>query len=71
MDEDGSSQRRVASGVGLMSFTWSPDGKQLPYVDKNGKAYNLVVVDAAGTQSMVIADGWQPEWRPKGPSPQY
>lgn len=67
MNGDGSSRHRVASGNGLRSFTWSPDGKQLAYAVKVGKAYNVVVGDAAGIQSKTIADGGQPEWRPKGP----
>lgn len=70
-----------ADGSGLIQLTsntmsdldpaWSPDGRQLAYVERNGQEERLIVVDADGQNTRVLAPESlgpivYPTWSPDG-----
>lgn len=65
MNADGSG-RRDLTGPGVLlgdSLSWSPDGRQIAYVNATGK---VTVVSVDGSGSHELAAGYSPAWSPSG-----
>ena len=47
---------------------WSPDGGQIAMAVGEGEAREIYVMEADGSESRKVADGWLPAWRPAAES---
>ena len=71
---DGSGRRRVNSASllprpGMMRPAWSPDGRQLAYVSRVGRAeQEITIVSADGRVRRRLSTGYAPAWSPDGRS---
>jgi Tol biopolymer transport system component len=74
VNPDGSDQRQLThetNGVQVDQPDWSPDGRQISYVSNASGSFDLMVMNADGTNQHVVAhsDGWdyqQARWSPDG-----
>lgn len=74
VNPDGSDERQlthVAAGVQVDMPDWSPNGGQIAYVSNASGSFDLMVMNADGSDQSVLAhsDGWdyqEPRWSPDG-----
>lgn len=62
MSIDGTNRRELCDG---MMPSWSADGKQLACC-RNGEAYGVWIINAAGLPLTKVARGWGGQWSPDG-----
>lgn len=62
MRTDGTGRRRLVSGD-IGEIVWSPDGRQLAFVD--GSALEVIGVDGTGRRRITSSGKW-PKWAPDG-----
>jgi TolB protein len=67
---DGSSEKRLTDKGGNCEPVWSPDAKEIAFVNRNGKA-RIWLMDADGENKRQLTDGpreydYNPSWSPDG-----
>ena len=65
---DGSEAISLTGPVGVIEFSWSPDGTSFVYTARVGSATDLFIVHPAGVEPLVesAVNEWSPEWAPVG-----
>jgi len=68
MNADGSDLRRLTTGIGVTSPTWSPDGARLAFVRNQGTALCTIRSEGSGFRVIASAHGYyqNPRWSPAG-----
>ncbi len=68
MDADGSNPRRISAGPGTdYAPRWSPDGRGIAYYTNVASGVDHIhVMNADGSGSKKVADGFWPAWSPDG-----
>jgi Tol biopolymer transport system component len=70
MDSDGSNKKKLTGNGDRWDAhpELSPDGKKVAFdtTYKNESDPKIIVMDVDGTKETVLAEGWKPQWSPKG-----
>jgi dipeptidyl aminopeptidase/acylaminoacyl peptidase len=66
VEPDGSDRRILGSAFGVA--TWSPDGERVVVAQEEQRSFDhtLMIMDADGSDAMLLGQGWEPAWSPDG-----